>query len=369
MRGRGEVFARGSLQRVVVEADSFDDFRGDLVVLEIVRADGRVVPAEQGALGGEDLGFVFVNTLGELCEFRGKYFGDDDLADVLEQAGDVVGVVVDRDVGVVEEVAGREGAGERVQPKIAPGNLGAVCAHGAHVFEDGRGQGERTDLAEAEVENSVLDCSDLGAEPEVHAVDHAQQARGERRISRDDLCELPGLRVVVAEEIGESAVDAAQGRQLGAGFDALPQLEFGYHGLGRTRQNWGWGTQAEINIIRVIRLSGEDSLSPERAQSLFGGNDARVEPADAFGCHELMARSAGARGRDFDALACRRRGHAGGVRGLGWGDWVNIFVRLFARKKCLSIRYSRIMYYYDNETTRCGHRFETVLGGVAWQLC
>ena len=41
----------------------------------------------------------------------------------------------------------------------------------------------------------------------------------------------------------------------------------------------------------------------------------------------------------------------------------------FARKKCLSIRYSRIMYYYDNETTRCDHRFETVLGGVAWQLC
>jgi hypothetical protein len=27
----------------------------------------------------------------------------------------------------------------------------------------------------------------LGAETEVHAVDHAQQARGERRISRDDL--------------------------------------------------------------------------------------------------------------------------------------------------------------------------------------
>ena len=114
MRGGGEVFARGSLERVVVEADGFDDFRGDLVALEIVGPDGRVVPAEQGALGGEGLGFVFVNTLGELREFRGKYFGDDDLADVLEQAGDVVGVVVDRDVGVVEEVAGREGAGERV---------------------------------------------------------------------------------------------------------------------------------------------------------------------------------------------------------------------------------------------------------------
>jgi hypothetical protein len=88
--------------------------------------------------------------------------------------------------------------------------------------------------------------------------------------------------VVVAEEIGESAVDAAQGRQLGAGFDALPQLDFGHHGLGRTRQNWGWGTQAEINIIRVIRLSGEDSLSPERAQSLFGGKAPGVEPADAW---------------------------------------------------------------------------------------
>jgi hypothetical protein len=89
-------------------------------------------------------------------------------------------------------------------------------------------------------------------------------------------------------------VDAAQGGQLGAGFDALPQLDFGHHGLGRTRQNWGWGTQAEINIIRVIRLSGEDSLSPERAQSLFGGKRRGVEPADAFGCHEVMARSAAA---------------------------------------------------------------------------
>lgn len=282
MRGGGEVFARGSLQRVVVEADGFDDFRGDFVALEIIRADGRVVPAEQGALGGEDLGFVFVNTLGELREFGGKYFGDDDLADVLEQAGDVVGVVVDRDVGVVQEVAGREGASERVQPEIAPGNLGAICAHGAHVFEDGRGQGERTDLTEAEVEDGVFDGADLGAEAEVHAVDHAEQAGGEGRIARDDLRELAGLRVVVAEEVGESAVDAAQGGQLGAGFDALPQLELGQHGLGRTRQNWGWGTQAEINIIRVIRLSGEDSLSPERAQSLFGGKRRGGGAADAW---------------------------------------------------------------------------------------
>jgi len=50
----------------------------------------------------------------------------------------------------------------------------------------------------------------------------------------------------------------------------LPQLNFGHYGLGHTRQNWGWGTQAKINIIRFMRLSGKDSPSSERAQSLFG---------------------------------------------------------------------------------------------------
>jgi hypothetical protein len=94
-------------------------------------------------------------------------------------------------------------------------------------------------------------------------------------------------------------MDAAQGRQLGAGFDALPQLDFGHHGLGRTRQNWGWGTQAEINIIRVIRLSGEDSLSPERAQSLFGGK----REGGAGGC--------------LDAVSWMARGASGGYRALG----------------------------------------------------
>jgi hypothetical protein len=95
-------------------------------------------------------------------------------------------------------------------------------------------------------------------------------------------------------------MDAAQGGQLGAGFDALPQLDFGHHGLGRTRQNWGWGTQAEINIIRVIRLSGEDSLSPERAQSLFGGK-----------------RRGWSRRMLLDAVSWMARGAVGGDRALG----------------------------------------------------
>jgi hypothetical protein len=76
--------------------------------------------------------------------------------------------------------------------------------------------------------------------------------------------------------------------------------------------------------------------SPPSARNLFlEGNAASVEPADAFGCHVVMARSARARGRDFDALASRRRDHAGGVRGLGWNDCVNIFVRLFRAQKVL----------------------------------
>jgi hypothetical protein len=40
----------------------------------------------------------------------------------------------------------------------------------------------------------------------------------------------------------------------------LPQLDFAQHGFGHTRQNWGWGTQAEINNTRAIRLSGENSF-------------------------------------------------------------------------------------------------------------
>jgi hypothetical protein len=56
----------------------------------------------------------------------------------------------------------------------------------------------------------------------------------------------------------------------------LPELDFAQHGFGHTRQNWGWGAQAEINITRAMRLSVKDSLSPKRAQSLSGGNAARA---------------------------------------------------------------------------------------------
>jgi hypothetical protein len=96
-------------------------------------------------------------------------------------------------------------------------------------------------------------------------------------------------------------VDAAQRGQLGAGFDALPQLDFAHHGLGRTRQNWGWGTQAEINIIRGIRLAVKDSLSRERAQSLFGGNAARVFPTCSL---RFLRVGDGGHARYADGLSC-----------------------------------------------------------------
>jgi hypothetical protein len=96
----------------------------------------------------------------------------------------------------------------------------------------------------------------------------------------------------------------------------LPQLDFAQHGFGRTRQNWGWGTQAEINITRAIRLSVENSFSPERAQSLFGVNAARVSATLPF-----PRVGDGGHARADDGLSCAC---AGGDQGQFNRQWTRM---------------------------------------------
>jgi len=52
------------------------------------------------------------------------------------------------------------------------------------VFDDGRGARQLANLPEAEIEDGLFDIVHLGGEVEKHGVDHAQQARRERRGSR-----------------------------------------------------------------------------------------------------------------------------------------------------------------------------------------
>ena len=103
-----------------VVADGLDDLGRELVATQVVGADHGVVPAHERALGGADRVGIGVVAGGELGELPRPEGGEQDFADVVQQADDVVGVVVHEDVGVGEDLAGEDGGADGVVPELAP---------------------------------------------------------------------------------------------------------------------------------------------------------------------------------------------------------------------------------------------------------
>ena len=54
-----------------------------------------MVPAQEFALSDEDLSFILVKRLRQQGEFRRKHVSDDELADVVQQPAQVIGVIID----------------------------------------------------------------------------------------------------------------------------------------------------------------------------------------------------------------------------------------------------------------------------------
>ena len=54
MRSRDQLLVVWSITGIVMKSDGFDDFLGNIMRLEVEGANGRMVPAKQGALGSEN---------------------------------------------------------------------------------------------------------------------------------------------------------------------------------------------------------------------------------------------------------------------------------------------------------------------------
>lgn len=124
----------------------------------------------------------------ELLEFVGESGGHGDLADVVDEAGDVVSFIVEGVEGA-DDFAGEDGGADAMLPE-APPVEGGISGEFLEVLDDGGDHGELADLAYAEVEDGFLDTVDGGCEAVVDGIDEAQEAGCEAGVAPDDFGDL-----------------------------------------------------------------------------------------------------------------------------------------------------------------------------------
>ena len=118
-RGGEALVLRGVL-RVMVVADGVGEFLGQLVALEEVGADLGVVPSDELALEDADVGRRLERRARHLGKLSREGIGHDDLAHVVQEADQIVGVIIDDALGRGEDLPGEDRRPDAVRPEILP---------------------------------------------------------------------------------------------------------------------------------------------------------------------------------------------------------------------------------------------------------
>lgn len=142
--------------RAMMEAGGFDHQLGQVVVLEIKRAEFIVTEAENFLFDGKQVALPGFSGAMNLREMIGKGPGHDDFTHIVDEAGDVVGFVIGR-LHDADNFTSEYGRADAVLPKIAPGKS-ALAGETLKVLDDGGDHRELADLPDAEVENGFFDA-------------------------------------------------------------------------------------------------------------------------------------------------------------------------------------------------------------------
>ena len=143
-----------------------------------------------------------------LGEMIGKCPGHDDLAHVVDETGDVNGIVR-LCAGVGRDFAGENGGADAVLPEFAPGKS-ALPREALKIFDDGRDHRELADLAHAQIKNGFLNAVDRRAQAVIDGIDQSQQPRSQTGIAADDFRDLCGVTLFRQQQSLQRLVDAAQ---------------------------------------------------------------------------------------------------------------------------------------------------------------
>ena len=175
--------------------------------------------------------------------------GHNNAADIVDEAGDVIGFIVEAHGGT-GEFAGEDGGGDAVLPEFAP-LKGGAAGEFLEIFDDGRDDDELADLSHTEVKNGFLDAIYRGSQAVINRVYEAEETGGEARVATNDLGNLRGEAIVGAEEFAEGGFDAAEGREAGAILDPIDDSGV------ITRLNIGRGGE---HVHRVIHRRRAEKL-------------------------------------------------------------------------------------------------------------
>ena len=201
---------RGLLRAMMIARRENHEFR-QAMAFEIERAKLGMVHAEDLVLDHRNGLRAGLGTAMNLREVIGETPGHDNLADVMNEAGDVIGLIGGTgDVG--GDFARHDGGADAVLPKFAPGEI-ALPGETLEILDHGRDHRELPDLPDPEVEDGFLDAVDGGVKTVVNGVDQPQKARGKAGVAPDDFGDLRGVPRFGDEQALERLVDAAERRQ------------------------------------------------------------------------------------------------------------------------------------------------------------
>ena len=207
VNGRGDVgLIAGSLRDMMILDDFNKRFRQALFS-EVHGAQLSVIHPQDFPLQVHEV-FAFLGALMiNLVKMVWKGRGHDDLAHIVNEAGDVIdfGIIALEQIG---DLAGHQRGGDAVPPELAP-RESVTLGQFLKILNDGRDHGELADLADAQVEDRLLNVSDRFGHAVIDGVDQAQQAGGQAGIAPDDFGDLGRVALVGAQQFPQRRINRA----------------------------------------------------------------------------------------------------------------------------------------------------------------
>lgn len=250
---------------VVMISGCLDEDFGQSMISEVEGAQFGVIDAQNGRFDFAEIATGIVMDAVDGGEMIGKGGGHGDPADIMNQSGDVVGVIRGR-LEHAGDLLGQDCGADAVFPEFTPGEPRSSGEH-LEVVDDGGHHGEAPDLADADIEDGFLDAVDGGGKAVVNGVDEAQKAGGQTGVTPNDFCDLRRVALVCAKDFAQGNVDGTERRQSGTARNAtfdLWHLQPGQVGWRRC-QNFSHATgligSMAANLNRRARALGRWRLS------------------------------------------------------------------------------------------------------------
>ena len=194
------------MQRVVVEPHGLQNMRMRLETFAHRRADLRVIHSEQIHLRLGVAALPLHRAQHDRVELARKIMLDDQLADVVQQPGEIFHA---RHIAEsARDFLGQPRHEHAVEPETVPVNFHPQMRKGVHHAD---GQGDAADFPHADHEQRLVDGADVA--PAIsQAAGHAHAARCQSGVEGNHLAEIVERQSVVLHHRGQLHGDGGEGR-------------------------------------------------------------------------------------------------------------------------------------------------------------